>query len=152
MDKIGLVACILCAILFYFIQSSISEEIKEIKAIKQDISYIKVEQKALNGRLDVKELDKLNELKIAKNEEVLGDISCGSCHNSSDTALPIYKISMQEAISIVRFGNERTKAAGMPIYKSFNNGKDNFIADSGLKNRLGALYTDELLKTAKNKQ
>lgn len=148
MDKSSIFLIAICALLFYFIQSDISAQGKDIAMIKTEISYIKVDQKALSNRLDVKELDRLYELKLSKNAEVLGDISCGQCHNSSDTALPIRKISMAEAISIVRFGSERSKAGGMPIYKSFNNGKDAFISDSGLKNRLESLYTDELLKTA----
>ena len=61
------------------------------------------------------------------------------------------KISVSEAINIVRFGSEKSQAGGMPIYKSFNNGKDAFISDSGLKQRLENLYTDDLLRTAVSK-
>ncbi|WP_158654681.1 hypothetical protein [Helicobacter equorum] len=115
--------------------------------IKEQLKDINIANTTIAKRLDVRDSDRLFELKLAKNTEVLGDISCGQCHNASDTALPISKISVNEAISIVRFGNEKSIQGGMPIYKSFNNGKDPFISDSGLKKRLEVLYTDELLKT-----
>lgn len=148
MDKAPLFLLGICAILFYFIQSDVSALEKRASGFESNLQVIAIEQKALGSRLDVREIDRLYELKLAKNQEMLGDISCGECHISSDTALPIRKISMSEAISIVRFGSEKSKAGGMPLYKSFNNGKDAFITDSGLKNRLEKLYTDELLKTA----
>lgn len=122
-----------------------------IEFIKEQIKEINTSNIAIAKRLDVRDIDRLYELKLAKNLEVLGDISCGECHNASDTALSISKITLNEAIAIVRFGNAKTLQGGMPIYKSFNNGKDPFIADSGLKRRLEVLYTDDFLKTAKQK-
>lgn len=152
MDK--LIYAIIIAILgvLYLIFSDIVELKNSINVIKEQAKEINAAQSSLNKRLDVREIDKLYELKLAKNLEVLGDISCGECHNASDMALPIRKITLNEAIAIVRFGNERTNKLGMPTYKSYNNGKDPFIADSGLKKRLEILYTDELLKTAVNKE
>ena len=151
MEKASIVVFIVCIGFFYFIKSDVAEVKQDIITINNAIGYVKIEQSAISKRLDVRELDKLYELKLSKNAEVLGDISCGKCHNSSDTALPIRKISVSEAINIVRFGSEKSQAGGMPIYKSFNNGKDAFISDSGLKQRLENLYTDDLLRTAVSK-
>lgn len=152
MDKLSVFLLALCAVVFWFIKSDIDELLSRFKYTNMQVETIKAYQQALNTRLDVKELDTLYELKLLRNKEMLGDTSCGECHNSSDTALPIRKISLNEAINVVRFGNERSTAMGMPIYKSFNNGKDPFITDSGLKTRLEQLYTDELLKTAVNEK
>lgn len=144
-------AVLVCLLLvFYFSFKDITKDIQEkVTLVKEQIKDINSTNTAIAKRLDVRDFDRLFELKLAKNAEVLGDISCGECHNASDTALPISKMSVNEAISIVRFGNEKSIQGGMPIYKSFNNGKDPFISDSGLKKRLESLYTDELLKTAK---
>lgn len=135
----------------YMGMSDLKESNLVIEFIKEQIKEINTSNIAIAKRLDVRDIDRLYELKLAKNLEVLGDISCGECHNASDTALPISKITLNEAIAIVRFGNEKTLKGGMPTYKSFNNGKDPFIADSGLKRRLEVLYTDDFLKTAKQK-
>lgn len=146
MDRLFMAVLVCLLLVFYFSFKDIQEK---VTLVKEQIKDINSTNTAIAKRLDVRDFDRLFELKLAKNAEVLGDISCGECHNASDTALPISKMSVNEAISIVRFGNEKSIQGGMPIYKSFNNGKDPFISDSGLKKRLESLYTDELLKTAK---
>lgn len=150
MDRLFMAVLVCLLLVFYFSFKDITKDIQEkVTLVKEQIKDINSTNIAIAKRLDVRDFDRLFELKLAKNAEVLGDISCGECHNASDTALPISKMSVNEAISIVRFGNEKSIQGGMPIYKSFNNGKDPFISDSGLKKRLESLYTDELLKTAK---
>lgn len=150
MDRLFMAVLVCLLLVFYFSFKDITKDIQEkVTLVKEQIKDINSTNTAIAKRLDVRDFDRLFELKLAKNAEVLGDISCGECHNASDTALPISKMSVNEAISIVRFGNEKSIQGGMPIYKSFNNGKDPFISDSGLKKRLESLYTDELLKTAK---
>lgn len=106
----------------------------------------------ISKRLDVTEMDRLQEVKLLKNKETLGDLSCGKCHNGDRNALPLTRISIEEAYDIVRNGNENTRNKGMPLYTNINTGKQNkpVISDSVLRSSLEKLYTPELLRTAKD--
>lgn len=132
--------------------------------IHQDLQQIKttqINQLAINEtqavnfstiskRLDVSENERMFEVRALKNKETLGDLSCGKCHNAESNALPITRISLDEAFKIVRNGTENTKKKGMPVYDSLNQGKGNpVISDSVLRSSLERLYTPELLKVAR---
>ncbi|RDU51765.1 hypothetical protein CQA49_09225 [Helicobacter sp. MIT 00-7814] len=145
---LGIIFAIICIFFFYSINKSMDYLFK-LQAEQKDIMLSdRATIKAVAKQLAIKEQAQLESLKLEKNLEVFGDISCGKCHNSSELALPLRNIELNEAIKIVRFGNERSIAGGMPQYKSINNGKDAWISDSGLKGRLEALYTKEFLSTA----
>lgn len=87
--------------------------------------------------------------KLQKNQDVWEGTACINCHNTLNTALPIYKRTIPEAINIVRNGTQETKAGGMPTYSSRPTRDSNSITDSELKVRFDALYTQEFLQYAK---
>lgn len=140
---------ILAGLMWFFHQDL--KEIKETQVRQLSIN----EQQAVNfntisKRLDVTETDRIIEIRALKNKETLGDISCGKCHNPDSNALPINKLTAEEAYQIVREGNDRSKEGGMPIYLSANVQKGQaYISDSVLRTILEKLYTPELLKVAK---
>ena len=70
MDKAPLFLLGICAILFYFIQSDVSALEKRASGFESNLQVIAIEQKALGSRLDVREIDRLYELKLAKNQEM----------------------------------------------------------------------------------
>lgn len=128
--------------------SNLSSAFDNLKSIQKTNA---IELNLIAQKLDVRDRERKELEKIAKNQELLGDISCGSCHNNN-LALPIRNISLTEAIEIVRVGNERSIAGGMPRYKNINTGRDEaFISDSGLRNRLKDLYIEDFLKIALDK-
>lgn len=139
----------LAAVIFWDIISSISALKVLVARNQENLEKQGVELKAISDKLNVSEQERLYALKAKRNMQAFSDISCGKCHNQTDTLLPLRDISLNEAINIVRFGNERSIAGGMPHYKSFNDGKsESYISDSGLKTRLEQIYTQELLKIA----
>lgn len=151
-DSIQFIAIAVIAFCLY----QVSNEIARIVGTLQDIKALRkadsIEINLIAQRLDVRDRERKEMEKIAKNQELLGDISCGACHNSS-LSLPIHNISLNEAIQIVRNGSPRSIAGGMPKYKNINTGKDEpFISDSGLRNRLKDLYTEDFLKIAIDKE
>lgn len=128
--------------------SRISNAFDNLKTLQKTNA---IELNLIAQRLDVRDRERKELEKISKNQELLGDISCGACHNNA-LSLPIRNISLSEAIEIVRVGNERSIAGGMPRYKNINTGRDEaYISDSGLRNRLKDLYIDDFLKIALDK-
>lgn len=135
-------------IALFFIFSDIGEMRKTMVANSNALVSQTIEIKAIAGRLDVTDRDRLYEVRAKRNQEVLGDISCGKCHNAETYPLPIRNITIREAIEIVRKGNDRSIEGGMPLYSAINNGRGAHITDSGLQMRLEKLYTQELIKIA----
>lgn len=91
-------------------------------------------------------------LKLQKNLNVWQGTSCINCHNTAELALPITKISIIEAINIVRHGNTRTIAQGMPIYHARPTKGGENISDNELQTKLQSLYTKEFLDRAEPKR
>ena len=61
-----------------------------------------------------------------------------------------YKVIIVEDDPMVASINKQyvERNSHLVLSEIFNNGKDAFISDSGLKQRLENLYTDDLLRTA----
>lgn len=117
-------------LILYFGNIMVDNLIQE-KAILEDkiLRYgAKIENIAL--KLNIIEKENIDFYKVQKNKDVFKNTSCLECHSSIDTALPIFKISIDEAIDIVRMA------------------MSSFSTD-GLRKRLNLLYTDELLEYAK---
>lgn len=110
------------------------------------------EFKAISTKINIDENDKINFLKLQKNLDVWKETACIQCHNTQELALPINKITITEAISIVRNGNERTRAGGMPTYNNRNTRGKESITDSELQTRMQHLYTKDFLSVANEKK
>lgn len=106
----------------------------------------------LSQQMNINEAERLNFYKLQKNQDVWAGTGCLQCHNSLKTALPINRISVAEAMEIVREGTERTKNLGMPTYVARGTRDRNSITDADLKVRLDALYVKEFLDYAEPKK
>lgn len=107
---------------------------------------------AISVRLDAKEKEVADFYKLQKNQDTWQGTGCVQCHNTLSMSLPINKITIAEAIDVVRNGTEASRAGGMPQYSSRGTRDRHSITDSELKVRLDALYTKELLQYAKEKE
>lgn len=121
------------------------------KRIEDKLLRFSAKAESITTRLNASQKESADFYKLQKNQDVWEGTACANCHNTLETALPIYKRTIPEAIEIVRFGNDKTKAGGMPTYSSRATRDRNSITDSELKVRLDALYTQELLQYAKDK-
>lgn len=110
------------------------------------------EFKAIATKINADENEKIDFLKLQKNLEVWKETACIQCHNTQELALPINKITITEAISIVRNGNERTRAGGMPTYNNRNTRGKESITDSELQTRMQHLYTKDFLSAVNEKK
>lgn len=131
---------------------SIKEVEKELNSLINVAINNSSEFKAISTKINVDETDKINFLKLQKNLEVWKETACIQCHNTQELALPINKITMTEAISIVRNGNDRTRAGGMPTFNSRNTRGKGSITDSELQTRFQHLYTKDFLAVANEKK
>lgn len=112
---------------------------------------LRAEAQAIGTQLQADEKEKSLFYKLQKNQDVWAGTGCVQCHATLENALPLRKISVSEAMQIVREGNEKTKLAGMPTYTARADRNRNSITDADLKVRLDALYTKEFLDHAKPK-
>lgn len=132
--------------------NSIFENIKEsVEKNTDTLMKLRAEAQAIGTQLQSDEKEKVLFYKLQKNQDVWAGTGCAQCHNTLENALPLRKISVSEAIQIVRNGNERTRAAGMPTYTARASRDKNSITDADLKVRLDALYTKEFLDYAEAK-
>lgn len=123
-------------------QSKVADKVSENQAILQTLSQ----------QMSINETERLSFYKLQKNQDVWAGTGCAQCHNTLKTSLPINRISVAEAMEIVREGTERTKALGMPTYTSRGTRDRNSITDADLKVRLDALYIKEFLDVAEVKE
>lgn len=132
--------------------NSIFENLKEsVEKNTDTLMKLRAEAQAIGTQLQSDEKEKALFYKLQKNQDVWSGTGCAQCHSTLDNALPLRKISVSEAIQIVRNGNERTRAAGMPTYTAKASRDKNSITDADLKVRLDALYTKEFLDYAEAK-
>lgn len=132
--------------------NSIFENIKEsVEKNTDTLMKLRAEAQAIGTQLQADEKEKALFYKLQKNQDVWAGTGCAQCHSTLENALPLRKISVSEAIQIVRNGNERTRAAGMPTYTARASRDKNSITDADLKVRLDALYTKEFLDYAEAK-
>lgn len=132
--------------------NSIFENVKEsVDKNTEILMRLRAEAKAIGSQLQSDEKEKALFYKLQKNQDVWAGTGCAQCHTTLDNALPIRKITVSEAIQIVRNGNERTLSAGMPTYTARASRDKNSITDADLKVRLDALYTKEFLDYAEAK-
>lgn len=110
------------------------------------------EFKAIATKIGSDEDEKIRYLKLQANQNVWRETACIQCHNTTELALPINKITINEAIAIVREGNERSLAGGMPKYSARNTRGRDSITDSELQMRFQHLYTKEFLSVANEKK
>lgn len=136
-------------VIIYFGESALEKLTQATASNKDKIEMMRGELSAIAKRLDTNDKDRINFYKVQKNQDVWSGTACINCHNSIQNALPINKISIAQAMEIVRNGNENTKKGGMPTYTSRATRDKNSITDADLKVRLDALYTKELLDYAK---
>lgn len=135
----------------YFGNSMIESVNAAINKNTDTLIKLRAEAQAIGTQLQSDEKEKALFYKLQKNQDVWAGTGCAQCHSTLENALPLRKISVSEAIQIVRNGNERTKAAGMPTYTARASRDRNSITDADLKVRLDSLYTKELLDFAKPK-
>lgn len=132
--------------------NSIFENLKEsVEKNTDTLMKLRAEAQAIGTQLQADEKEKALFYKLQKNQDVWSGTGCAQCHSTLENALPLRKISVSEAIQIVRNGNERTRAAGMPTYTARASRDKNSITDADLKVRLDALYTKEFLDYAEAK-
>lgn len=132
--------------------NSIFENLKEsVEKNTDTLMKLRAEAQAIGTQLQSDEKEKALFYKLQKNQDVWAGTGCAQCHSTLENSLPIRKISVSEAIQIVRNGNERTRAAGMPTYTARASRDKNSITDADLKVRLDALYTKEFLDYAEAK-
>lgn len=121
-----------------------------------DLMYIaqnnQAEFKAIASKIGSDENEKLQYLKLQANQNVWRETACIQCHNTTALALPINKITINEAIDIVRKGTEKSLAGGMPTYSARNTRGRDSITDSELQMRFQHLYTKEFLSVANEKK
>lgn len=135
----------------YFGNSMIESINAAINKNTDTLMKLRAEAQAIGTQLQSDEKEKALFYKLQKNQDVWSGTGCAQCHSTLDNALPLRKISVSEAIQIVRNGNERTRAAGMPTYTARASRDKNSITDADLKVRLDALYTKEFLDYAEAK-
>lgn len=132
--------------------NSIFENLKEsVEKNTDTLMKLRAEAQAIGTQLQSDEKEKALFYKLQKNQDVWSGTGCAQCHSTLENSLPIRKISVSEAIQIVRNGNERTRAAGMPTYTARASRDKNSITDADLKVRLDALYTKEFIDYAEAK-
>lgn len=140
-----LAVCLIC----YFTFNSI-EKLENLHAkTGESILRVETEITAIGKKLEIDKQEKLLDFKVKKNIQVFNGTSCVQCHNDRVLSLPINKISLEEAMLIVRNGNEVTKAKGMPTYLNRPTRDRYSITDPDLKVRLEQLYTTEFLEYSK---
>lgn len=133
-------------ILIIYFGSGLVDDIKQgQKVIKDEIFKSRADMAAIMTKLGADEKEKALFYKLQKNQDVWQGTGCAQCHTNLQLALPITKITITEAMQIVREGNERTKAGGMPTYSARGTRDRNSMTDADLKVRLDALYVKELL-------
>ncbi|ETD27321.1 hypothetical protein [Helicobacter canis] len=135
----------------YFGNSMIESINNAINKNTDTLMKLRAEAQAIGTQLQSDEKEKALFYKLQKNQDVWSGTGCAQCHSTLENSLPIRKISVSEAIQIVRNGNERTRAAGMPTYTARASRDKNSITDADLKVRLDALYTKEFLDYAEAK-
>ncbi|KAA8711149.1 hypothetical protein [Helicobacter canis] len=127
----------------YFGNSMIESVNAAINKNTDTLMKLRAEAQAIGTQLQSDEKEKALFYKLQKNQDVWAGTGCAQCHSTLDNALPLRKISVSEAIQIVRNGNERTRAGGMPTYAARASRDKNSITDADLKVRLDTLYTKE---------
>lgn len=135
----------------YFGNSMIESVNAAINKNTDTLMKLRAEAQAIGTQLQSDEKEKALFYKLQKNQDVWAGTGCAQCHSTLESALPMRKISVSEAIQIVRNGNERTRAAGMPTYNARASRDKNSITDADLKVRLDTLYTKEFLDYAQAK-
>lgn len=135
----------------YFGNSMIESVNAAINKNTDTLMKLRAESQAIGTQLQSDEKEKALFYKLQKNQDVWAGTGCAQCHSTLESALPMRKISVSEAMQIVRNGNERTKAAGMPTYTARASRDKNSITDADLKVRLDTLYTKEFLDYAQAK-
>lgn len=132
--------------------NSMIQDVKGANAkVADQVMLLRAEAQAISSRINTDEKEKALFYKLQKNQDVWSGTGCAQCHSTMELALPIRKISVSEAIQIVRNGNERTRAGGMPTYTARASRDKNSITDADLKVRLDTLYTKEFLDYAEAK-
>ena len=132
--------------------NSMIEKVKEAdKKVADQVMLLRAETQAISTKLSTDEKEKSMFYKLQKNQDVWNGTGCATCHNTIQMALPIRKISVSEAINIVRNGNETSIAGGMPTYAARATRDKNSITDADLKVRLDALYIKEFLDYTKER-
>lgn len=140
---------ILCLIYF---GNSMIKSIKEADSkVADQVTMLRAEAQAIATKLNADEKEKDMFYKLQKNQDIWSGTGCIQCHNTIEMALPIRKISIAEAMQVVRMGNERSIAGGMPQYVARATRDRNSITDADLKVRLDAIYIKEFLDYAKEK-
>ena len=135
----------------YFGNSMIQGIKESDEKVADQVMHLRAEAQAISTKLSTDEKEKAMFYKLQKNQDVWNGTGCATCHNTIQMALPIRKISVSEAINIVRNGNKTSIAGGMPTYAARATRDRNSITDADLKVRLDALYIKEFLDYAKEK-
>lgn len=116
----------------------------------ESVKSISLESIALSRAIGDKiQYDKKQEslyYKLEKNRKVLDGTGCVNCHARPELALPLHRISVSDAMAIVRKGNERSIAGGMPFYSDRATRDRNSITDADLRVRLDILYSREMIE------
>lgn len=132
-------------LVIYFGKGMIDDITVGQKEVKDEMLKNRADMVAIINKIGADEKERMLFYKLQKNQDVWQGTGCAQCHTNLKNALPMSKISISEAMQIVREGNEKTKAAGMPLYSNRLTRDRNSISDADLKVRLDALYIKELL-------
>lgn len=132
-------------LIIYFGNGMVSEIKEGQNVLKDEMFKNRADMGAIITKIGADEKEKALFYKLQKNQDVWQGTGCAQCHSSLQLALPITKITIAEAMQIVREGNKRTRAGGMPTYAARGTRDRNSMTDADLKVRLDALYVKELL-------
>ncbi|NDJ26344.1 hypothetical protein GW575_00030 [Campylobacter sp. MIT 19-121] len=144
--KLNFVLIVFLIAVYVIFKGFVDEYVKINADLKDKIDIMFAETRALSVKMNLDEREKINFLKLSKNNEVFKGTGCIQCHNTIATALPIRKISVSEAMNIVRTGSKRSLEGGMPLYLARATRDKQSITDADLKVRLDVLYTEEFLR------
>ncbi|TLD97677.1 hypothetical protein LS71_002750 [Helicobacter jaachi] len=137
------------ALALYFFYNMFERTNHKIEKTQDELRQIMANTSVIIEKVNADSKEASMLYKMQKNNDVWQGTACAYCHNSIETALPIYKRSVSEAILIVRLGTPHTQNKGMPLFSPRATRDKNSITDSELKVRLDSLYTKELLDSAK---
>lgn len=139
------------AVVVFLLYQNIESDKERNKEIRDIFQQIKSDISAIGQKIKIDEKEKVLSYKLQKNIELWQGTLCVQCHNTSQMALPITKLTSYEAIDVVRKGNPRSIAGGMPKFnpRPTRNGDDLAISDNDLLIRFNILYTDEFLQYAR---
>lgn len=152
-DKNYIFVFIIAFVIFLYLGNDFKEtNLKNMEFIK---NQLKIDEALLQLLLRKQEIDyktQQNVIKLETNRRVFENTDCLNCHNRPALALPIRKITLNEAMEIVRSGTEASLKGGMPLYNTKATRGASSITDADLKVRLEALYTSQFLNLLENRE